>query len=140
MRFSDPEKMPPNPLGANRPVEWQDLVHQLDRQSVGNQRGKFRSQKQLPRADALAQQVRQWAHRDRRALGAWTNPDPFAGEPKRAERCSEHDRMVALQRAPIATVGAGALIRLPLCDLDAGQNLLNAAGDLLGFSQVQAET
>src|ERR1019366_9699076 len=47
--------------------------------------------------------------------------------------------MVALQRPPIATVGASALIRLPLCDLNAGQNLLNAAGDLLGFGQGQPD-
>jgi hypothetical protein len=75
----------------------------------------------------------------KQALGAWTNPDPFAVEPQLAEWCPEHDRMVALQRAPIATVGAGALIRLPFCHLNAGENLLNAAGDRLGFSQGQSE-
>jgi hypothetical protein len=43
--------------------------------------------------------------------------------------------MVALQRAPIATAGAGALIRLPLCDLNVGENLLNAGGAFLCFGQ-----
>jgi hypothetical protein len=47
--------------------------------------------------------------------------------------------MVALQRAPIATAGAGALIRLPFCDLNVGENPLNAGGDFPGFGQRQSE-
>jgi hypothetical protein len=125
--FGDPEKMSSDPLGANRPVERQDFVEQSDRQTVGHHRGEFGFQKQHLWADALAQQLCQRAHRDRWALGAWTNPDPFAVEPQLAEWCPEHDRMVALQRTPIATVGAGALISLPFCHLNAGESLLNAA-------------
>ena len=47
--------------------------------------------------------------------------------------------MVALQRAPTATARAGALFRLPLCDLNVGENLLNAGGNSLGFGQRQSE-
>ena len=43
--------------------------------------------------------------------------------------------MVALQRAPTATVRAGALILLPLYDLCSGKHLLDAASDRLGFGQ-----
>ena len=39
----------------------------------------------------------------------------------------------------MATAGAGALIRLPLCDLKLGKNPLNAGSDFLGFGQRQSE-
>jgi hypothetical protein len=94
VRFGDPKKMPPDPLGANRTVERLHFIHQPDRQTIGNQRGEFGFKIQHLGTDALAQQLRQLAHRDRWVLGAWTNPDPFAGEPKLSEWRPEHDRMV----------------------------------------------
>src|SRR6202035_3784089 len=48
---------------------------------------------------------------------------------------SENNRMMALQRALLAAIGTRALIRLPRRDLNAGQNLLNTAGYLLGLSK-----
>ena len=43
--------------------------------------------------------------------------------------------MAALERAPAATVGAGALIGVPLRDLSASEHLLDAASDRFSFLQ-----
>ena len=70
VRFSDPEEMPPDPLGADRSLEREQFAQQSDRQAIGNQRGEFGLQIQHLRTDAFAQQLRQRAHRARRPLQA----------------------------------------------------------------------
>src|SRR5208282_1240057 len=119
VRFSDPEEMPPDPLGADRSLEREQFAQQSDRQAVGNQRGEFGLQIQHLRTDAFAQQLRQRAHRARRPLGARTGSEPLTVEPQGAKWRPEHDMMAALERTPVATVGAGALIGVPLRDLSA---------------------
>jgi hypothetical protein len=47
--------------------------------------------------------------------------------------------MVPFERAPTATARARTLVQLPLRDLDAGEYLLNATGDLLRFRHRQAQ-
>ena len=61
-------------------------------------------------------------------------PDRQA-EPQCAERYAEQNRMVSLERAATATARRCALTPLPLCDLGAGEHLLNAARNLLCFCQ-----
>lgn len=135
VRFSDPEEMPPDPLGADRSLEREQFAQQSDRQAIGDQRGEFGLQIQHLRTDAFAQQLRQRAHRARRPLGARTGSEPLTVEPQGAKWRPEHDMMAALERAPAATVGAAALIGVPLRDLSASEHLLDAASDRFSFLQ-----
>jgi hypothetical protein len=134
-RFSDPEEMPPDPLGADRSLEREQFARQSDRQAVGNQRGEFGLQVQHLRTDAFARQLRQRAHRARRPLGARTGSEPLTLEPQGGKWRPEHDMMMALERTAADTVGAGALIGVPLRDLSASEHLLDAACDLFSFLQ-----
>src|SRR5208282_4248911 len=82
--FSDPEEMPPDPLGADRSLEREQFAQQSDRQAIGNQRGEFGLQIQHLRTDAFAQQLRQRAHRARWPL-ARTGSEPLTVEPQGAK-------------------------------------------------------
>src|SRR5208337_570137 len=104
VRFSDPEEMPPDPLGADRSLEREQFAQQSDRQAIGNQRGEFGLQIQHLRTDAFAQQLRQRAHRARRPLGARTGSEPLTVEPQGAKWRPEHDMMAALERTPVASL------------------------------------
>ena len=91
-------------------------------------------------ADALLKQFRQQADRALRLHSARTNPNPFAAQPEFAERGSENNRMMALQRALLAAIRTRAVIRLPLHDLNVGQNLLNTTGYLLGLGKREPQS